>query len=63
MQGEHSIYQDYFHVLEEKISKVAYEDLMYENAVRFFKYHTYRTKSKGIVLTEENLNEKNIDNK
>lgn len=36
-KGERSIYQDYFHVLEEKIGKEAYADLMYKNAVRIFK--------------------------
>lgn len=36
-KGERSIYQDYFHLLEEKIGKEAYEDLMYKNAVRIFK--------------------------
>lgn len=36
-KGERSVYQDYFHVLPEKISKEAYEDLMYRNAVRIFR--------------------------
>ena len=36
-KGDRSIYQDYFHLLEEKIGKEAYEDLMYKNAVRIFK--------------------------
>ena len=36
-KGDRSIYQDYFHLLEEKIGKEAYEDLMYQNAVRIFK--------------------------
>lgn len=36
-KGDRSIYQDYFHLLEEKIGKEAYEDLMYKNAMRIFK--------------------------
>lgn len=36
-KGERSVYQDYFHVLPEKISKEAYADLMYQNAIRIFK--------------------------
>lgn len=36
-KGERSVYQDYFHVLQEKISKTSYENLMYKNAVRIFK--------------------------
>ncbi len=35
-KGERSIYQDYFHVLPEKIDREAYEDLMWRNAVRVF---------------------------
>lgn len=35
-KGERSLYQDYLHVLPEKISKSAYEDLMYKNAIRIF---------------------------
>lgn len=35
-KGERSIYQDYFHILPEKISKEAYEDLMYRNAIELF---------------------------
>lgn len=35
-KGERSMYQDYFHVLPEKISKEAYEDLMWRNAVEVF---------------------------
>lgn len=35
-KGERSIYQDYFHVLPEKIDTEAYEDLMYRNAVNLF---------------------------
>lgn len=35
-KGERSLYQDYFHVLSEKISGDAYEDLMYRNAIRIF---------------------------
>lgn len=36
-KGEPSLYQQYFHGLEEKIGKSAYEDLMYKNAMRIFK--------------------------
>lgn len=36
-KGERSMYQDYFHVLPEKISKEGYEDLMWRNAVEVFK--------------------------
>ena len=36
-KGERSVYQDYFHVLPEKISAEAYEDLMWRNAVDVFK--------------------------
>lgn len=36
-KGEPSLYQQYFHGLEEKIGKEAYEDLMYKNAMRIFK--------------------------
>ena len=35
-KGERSLYQDYFHELPEQISKEAYEDLMYKNAMRLF---------------------------
>lgn len=35
-KGERSMYQDYFHVLPEKISKEAYEDLMWRNALKVF---------------------------
>lgn len=35
-KGERSLYQDYFHVLPEKIDREAYEDLMWRNAVRVF---------------------------
>ena len=35
-KGERSLYQDYFHVLPEKISKEAYEDLMWRNAAEVF---------------------------
>ena len=34
--GERSVYQDYFHVLPEKISKEAYADLMWRNAAEVF---------------------------
>jgi len=34
--GERSVYQDYFHILPEKISEEEYKDLMYRNAVRLF---------------------------
>lgn len=33
-KGERSVYQDYFHVLPEKIPAEAYEDLMWKNAAR-----------------------------
>ena len=36
-KGERSLYQDYFHVLPEKISEEAYEALMWRNAVEIFK--------------------------
>ena len=36
-EGERSIYQDYFHILPQIISKTAYEDLMYKNACSLFK--------------------------
>ncbi|MBP3569372.1 MAG: amidohydrolase family protein [Lachnospiraceae bacterium] len=36
-KGERSMYQDYFQVLPEKISKEAYEDLMWRNALKVFK--------------------------
>lgn len=35
-KGEPSLYQRYFHELEEKIGKEAYEDIMYKNAMRIF---------------------------
>ncbi|MGN0155967.1 MAG: amidohydrolase family protein [Lachnospiraceae bacterium] len=35
-KGERSIYQDYFHILPGEISKEAYDDLMYRNAIRIF---------------------------
>lgn len=35
-KGDRSIYQDYFHVLPDKISAEAYEDLMWRNAVSLF---------------------------
>lgn len=35
-KGERSVYQDYFHVLPDKISKEEYEDLMFRNAVKLF---------------------------
>lgn len=35
-KGERSIYQDYLHLLPQKISRESYEDLMYRNAVRIF---------------------------
>lgn len=35
-KGERSVYQDYFHVLPEKISEDEYKDLMYRNAVEVF---------------------------
>lgn len=36
-KGEPSLYQRYFHELEEKIGKEVYEDIMYKNAMRIFK--------------------------
>lgn len=35
-KGERSLYQDYFHELPKWISKEAYEDIMYKNALRVF---------------------------
>lgn len=35
-KGERSLYQDYFHVLPEKIDRAAYNDLMYKNAINLF---------------------------
>ena len=35
-KGDRSLYQDYLHVLPEKIGMEAYEDLMWKNAVRVF---------------------------
>ena len=35
-KGERSLYQDYFHLLPEKITKEEYKDLMYRNAVEVF---------------------------
>ena len=35
-KGERSVYQDYFHVLPEKISEEAYADLMWRNAADVF---------------------------
>lgn len=35
-KGEPSLYQDYFHLLPNKISSDAYEDLMWRNAKRIF---------------------------
>ena len=35
-KGERSLYQDYFHILHEKITEDAYKDLMYRNAVEVF---------------------------
>lgn len=36
-KGERSLYQDYFHILPERIGAKAYEDLMWKNAVELFK--------------------------
>lgn len=36
-KGERSLYQDYLHVLPGKISKEAYKDLVYKNAMNLFK--------------------------
>ena len=38
-KGDRSIYQDYFHVLPKKISKEAFEALMYGNAKKIFGFH------------------------
>ncbi len=38
-KGERSVYQDYFHVLPEKITEEEYKDLMYRNAIRLFKFN------------------------
>lgn len=35
-KGERSLYQDYFHVLPEKVDAESYADLMWRNAVRVF---------------------------
>ena len=35
-KGERSLYQDYFHVLPEKITEEEYRDLMYRNAIELF---------------------------
>ena len=35
-RGERSLYQDYFHVLPEKVDAESYADLMWRNAVRVF---------------------------
>lgn len=35
-KGERSVYQDYFHELPKLISREAYEDIMYKNAVEVF---------------------------
>lgn len=35
-QGERSVYQDYFHLLPEKITEDEYKDLMYRNAAEVF---------------------------
>lgn len=37
-KGERSLYQDYFHMLQDKIGKEAYEDLMYKNAQNIFRF-------------------------
>ena len=36
-KGERSLYQDYFQELPKRISKEAYEDIMYKNALRVFR--------------------------
>lgn len=41
-KGERSVYQDYFHVLPEKIGEEAYADLMWRNAVEIFKLEMER---------------------
>ena len=43
-KGEPSLYQRYFHELEDIIGKDAYEDLMYKNAMRVFKIKLDETK-------------------
>ena len=35
-KGERSVYQDYFHILPEKITEDEYKDLMYRNAIEIF---------------------------
>ena len=35
-KGERSVYQDYFHILPEKITEDEYKDLMYWNAIEIF---------------------------
>ena len=35
-KGERSVYQDYFHLIQDKIGKEAYESLMYQNAIEVF---------------------------
>ena len=35
-KGERSLYQDYFHVLNKRIPKEAYDDLMFCNAIKIF---------------------------
>lgn len=40
-KGDRSMYQDYFHELPKLISEKAYDDLMYQNAVRVFKLEKF----------------------
>lgn len=35
-EGKRSVYQDYFNIIEEKIGKAAYEQLMYKNAMKVY---------------------------
>ena len=35
-KGERSVYQDYFHVLPDRIDEESYKDLMYRNAIELF---------------------------
>ena len=39
-KGERSIYQDYFHVLQNEIDAESYADLMYRNAKQVFRLKT-----------------------
>ena len=39
-KGERSLYQDYFHILPEKVTEDEYKDLMYRNAIELFGFKT-----------------------